>query len=605
MKAYIKQFSTFLLLIVLGSSCDDYLSEQSPSVFTENTLFFNLDFAEKAVFAAYEGITSQYVCGRFLNDLDCDSDIEFKTGEKTSALHAISHYEVNPTTQYLDGVWTALYSAVERANICIDNLPVSALWTDEETAARARHLYGEAVALRAFCYSLLIRYWGDVPFVLKSTQGDSDFFPPKTDRDSIYEYIIQDLKDVEQYVPWMGTTNETQTTERISKGFVKGLRVRLALHYAGYSLRNKTFETRRGRYWQEYYEIARQECMELIESGHHQLNPSFENIFRTICAYSMDLTHKEVLFELAFGKFDVGYLGANYYAMYHPTTEPKYGRASSPIKTSFVYYYSFDRTDTRRNVSVELYCYNASSQQVLNTNDGYNRWDLCKYRRSWIVPLMGTEATNGTGVNKPVMRYADIFLMLAESENELNGPTAVAKEALSAVRRRAFAQEFWPQKVDHYVDSVAVSKEAFFNALVDERAWELSAENIRKADLVRWNLLGPEVREMKENAAKILNDDPKYATLVPNYLFWKRAADPEYIEILNPDYRLPGTAIAGYTRASWLSLMSATAKNNLLNTIYPRILSGYDETKNNHLYPIHEGTISASNSSLSNDQVPE
>jgi hypothetical protein len=109
---------------------------------------------------------------------------------------------------------------------------------------------------------------------------------------------------------------------------------------------------------------------------------------------------------------------------------------------------------------------------------------------------------------------------------------------------------------------------------------------------------------MKEKAWKIVNDDPEYASLVPNNIFWRRLEDPEYIEILNPDYRIPGTTISGYTRSSWLPLMSATAKNTLFNTIYPLILSGYDEAKNNHLYPIHEATISASKGSLSNDQIP-
>src|SRR5690606_5418336 len=194
-------------------------------------------------------------------------------------------------------IWRSLYGTIEKANICIDNLPISEIWEDKATSQEARYLYGEAITLRSFCYHLLIRHWGDVPFITKSAGGDSDLFPLKVDRDSIYESIIKDLKDVEDYVPWMGTTISTQTTERINKGFVKGLRARLALHYAGFSLRNRTFETRRGRNWEAYYEIARQECKEIMESGQHQLNPDFEDIWKTICSYGMDLSYKEVLFE--------------------------------------------------------------------------------------------------------------------------------------------------------------------------------------------------------------------------------------------------------------------------------------------------------------------
>jgi hypothetical protein len=57
----------------------------------------------------------------------------------------------------------------------------------------------------------------------------------------------------------------TQTAEEVNKAFVKGLRARMSLAYAGFSLRNTTLETKRGRYWEEYYAIARQECKEIME----------------------------------------------------------------------------------------------------------------------------------------------------------------------------------------------------------------------------------------------------------------------------------------------------------------------------------------------------
>ena len=171
-------------------------------------------------------------------------------------------------------------------------------------------------------YHTLVRVWGDVPFITSSTQGNSDFFLPKTDRDSIYEFLIQDLKDVEDYVPWMSST-----TERISKGFIKGLRARMALSYAGYSLRNKTFETRRGRNWQDYYPIARQECLEVMESGKHQLNPSYENIFRTICSRVQDSgLIRKVCSNWHLAKYDVGYMGIYFSGTTHPGSDAKYGR---------------------------------------------------------------------------------------------------------------------------------------------------------------------------------------------------------------------------------------------------------------------------------------
>jgi hypothetical protein len=208
------------------------------------------------------------------------------------------------------------------------------------------------------------------------------------------------------------------------------------------------------------------------------------------------------------------------------------------------------------------------------------------------------------GVNWPLIRYADVVLMFAETENEINGgPTQAAKDALSLIRQRAFKQDSWASKVTHYVDSVSAGKESFFNAIVDERAWEFGGEMIRKGDLVRWNLLGSKISQMKEETYKIVNNDPKYANLVPDYIYWKTEADGETINILNPDYRLPNTTIAGYTKAAWLPLMSTAARTQF-DTYFNNIANGYDATKNNHLYPIDDNILISSNGILTNDQLP-
>ena len=145
-----------------------------------------------------------------------------------------------------------------------------------------------------------------------------------------------------------------------------------------------------------------------------------------------------------------------------------------------------------------------------------------------------------------------------------------------------------------------MNKESFFNAIVDERAWEFGGEFYRKYDLIRWNLLGTKIQQMKNENLKILNDDPKYAN-VPNYIFWKYKDDNETLDILNPDYRLPNTSISGYSKTAWLSKSSAA---NKLKDVLNLVAKGYDPTKNNYLYPINDNIIISSNGTLSNDQIP-
>jgi hypothetical protein len=601
MKKYI-EILVLISIIFMSYSCENYLETESNSTFTEETAFSNLDFATKEVLGVYSNLTSVDLYDYFLGlYFKCDNDIECVLGANDGGKYSLAHYAVDEGTSYLEEPWNLLYQSIERANICIDNLPGSPIW-EGEYEKEVRQLYGEAVTLRALCYYELVSLWGDVPFQIKSTQAGDDYYLPKTDRDSIYEYLIQNLKDVEDYVPWM---TETQTAERVNKGFVKGLRARMALAYAGYSLRNGTHETRRGRYWEDYYKIANQECLEIMNAGKHQLNPDFENIFKTLHAYSQDLAYHEVFFEIAFGRLISGRVGQSIGMRFSTSPpEPKYGRAAGEIRVPPTFFYSFDKKDIRRNVSVELYDYNDAGYPSQQRLVGRTNFTPCKWRRSWISPSMGGDQKSATytGVNWPLMRYADIVLMFAESENEINGPTQAAKEALSLIRQRAFPEELWYSKVVNYIDSVSTSKEDFFNAIVDERGWEFGGEMLRKYDLVRWNLLGEKIRIMEEGCKKIINDDPEYAN-VPDYIFWKYEDDNETMDILNPDYRLPETSIEGYTRSTWLPRLSDSQKESFI-TNFERVANGYDEAKNNHLYPIAADIISASNGVLNNDQIP-
>ncbi|MGV8091422.1 MAG: RagB/SusD family nutrient uptake outer membrane protein [Mangrovibacterium sp.] len=593
-----------VIFVVVCGSCEDYLETKSDSKFTEQSVFDNLDFATKEVYGIYENLTQGDLYDYNLLFFKCDNDIECTYAVNDGARNSLAHYAGDPGSNLIKQTWTRLYQTIERANIAIDNLPQGALWNGEY-AGQARRLYGEALTLRALCYYELISLWGDVPLIKKSAQAGDNFYVAKTDRDEIYEFLINDLKDAQEYVPWM---SETKTAERINKGFVKGLRARMALACAGFSLRNKTFETRRGKNWEEYYKIANQECRELMASGIHHLNPSFEQVFKTIHAYAQDVQYREVLFEIAFGRLISGRI-AQTIGMQSTTNpaEPKYGRAASEIAINTHYYYTFDRSDKRRNTTVELYNYGSTSYLGMQRPIGITGFRPTKWRRMWINPSMGGDLKDVqyTGINWPLMRYADVVLMFAETENEINGgPTQDAKNALASIRQRAFPENLWQQKVTHYIDSVSVSKDMFFNAIVDERAWEFGGEMIRKYDLVRWNLLGDRLDKMREITDNIVRrpNDPPY-NFVPTYLYWKYKEDNETIEFLNADYRLPNTTMPGYTRTGWFASLSSSSITSFY-TNFDRVASGYDKAKNNHLYPISNDLVVASNGSLSNDQLP-
>jgi len=106
----------------------------------------------------------------------------------------------------------------------------------------------------------------------------------------------------------------------------------------------------------------------------------------------------------------------------------------------------------------------------------------------YVAKMMNWAAPRGnSGSNAIVYRLADAYLMYAEAENELNGPTTDAYDKINVIRRRA-----------NVSDLNGLSQDQFRQAIMDERKWELGFEFQRRWDLDRWGKL---VEAVKSNAA--------------------------------------------------------------------------------------------------------
>jgi hypothetical protein len=81
-----------------------------------------------------------------------------------------------------------------------------------------------------------------------------------------------------------------------------------------------------------------------------------------------------------------------------------------------------------------------------------------------------------SSINVRLLRYADVLLMFAEAENQANGPTQAAYDAVNEVRERALVSPY----------PGGLSKDEFFSRIKDERRLELSFEQLRYFDLIRW-----------------------------------------------------------------------------------------------------------------------
>jgi hypothetical protein len=606
-------FFSISALVVSGCK-KDFLSTSSPSEFTPDLVFSSTAYTDFAITGTYALLTQDYTySSRLPLTYATNTDIEVAGANNTSyndnGNRGLSNYLGTSENTAILNEWRTLYKMVERANLCIEGIRTSPVMKSSDSSAMKAFL-GEALTLRALAYFELVRNWGDVPYKSESTKYDlSNVYLLPADRDSIYDYLLADLQEAENYVPWVGSGTYA-TVERITKGFIKGLTARMALARGGYSLRNrnKTYQMERGSNWQKYYELARKKCQEIMQQGVHKLNTNYQDIWKKLCQLQLDAVFQENLFEVANGLGRSGEMGYSIGVRFYNNPKYGFGNNANVVNTNVWYFYMFDSVDLRRDATIAFYTYSNGSGEIKEVFTGdpttYNfaKWDQRFMGAGWSDMNKAASAKFGYGVNWSIMRYADILLMFAEAENALNGPTALAKDAFKQVRRRAFADADKPVKVEAYVNALA-DQQSFFDAIVKERALEFGGEAIRKYDLIRWNLLGSKIQEQRDGFKKMLKRESPYDAL-PASLYFKYQADNEIIDKKNINfYEDKGSAdIPGYTKIAWLSGVTDANK-----TTYSQRIDLFSSGLNvlgggnfRHLYPIHNSVISESQGTLQN-----
>lgn len=480
--------------VLTGTSCKKWLEEDPYSLYAAETYFNNTDDAKKATLGVYEIMSDQNTYGFYMSLVyDIDSDLGHMEGVGLSNDNrTLAHYKMAPNHLYLERSWRRLYDGINRANLVIARIPEMNLFTQGTDAEKTElnRCLAEARFLRGLYYFDLVRLFGDVPLKITYTQAEDDMNLSRTDREVVYDQIVKDMNEAIVYIPEL---SQKAVDERLSKGAAKGVLARVYLGRAGYSLRQNGNRERPANYLDYYTEAARL-TKEVIESGEHALNTSYENIFRNYC--QLKLEPKESMFEVAFfnpaGEIKNSGVIGTWNSPLADAASP-YGRANSFYKVSPVFYKKYATSDKRRDIAIANFQINAAGQTVALTGTADTRWAPGKWRRNW--QTTAPKELNYTDINWVLLRYADVLLMHAEAENEVHGaPTASAYEAVNKVRRRGFSVDI--NTVSALADiPTGLDKEAFFKRLQEERAFELCYEGWRKFDLIRWNILGESLRK--------------------------------------------------------------------------------------------------------------
>ncbi|MCQ2135417.1 MAG: RagB/SusD family nutrient uptake outer membrane protein [Bacteroidales bacterium] len=488
------------------SSCT--LEEKSYTEMSRENYVKDASEAQTVLLGVYRNMSTEGLYSYHLSLLfTISSDIAQCEGSGNTAFRVIPTNSHTASTPEIATTWSSLYSAIYSANNFIETVQERMpSWTGTD-AELGRIYIAEARTLRALFNFELVRWWGNV--VLMKTTADSrkpasEYVQAKPE--DVYAFIEEDLKAAIEDLPWAGDDAiRGDGSFRVSKGTALGLLTKVYCYWAGYPLKDES-----------KWALAANTGRLLAESGKHYLNPSYEKVWYNTCNGIWD--PHESLLEVSFysptglnGDDCVGRIGkwngvsalavdgvrgrnaANWKVVY-PFTQ-KWSELGDPRFALSIADYKYGNsssslTTTEKVNYLDLVSATASEDQKNKQRQLFTpgKWDTEKYVQSGNY-LINNDKSN---VNWYVMRYSDALLLFAEAENEANGPTAGALDAVNLVRRRAFGD------TAHDVLS-GVSQDELRQIIRDERAYELCFEGHRKQDLIRWGIYFKTIKQTAQD----------------------------------------------------------------------------------------------------------
>jgi len=455
MKRHIYKISWVISLAILFSSCEDFLKEE-PKTFLSPDFYFT---SEDQIKAAVNGIYT-FLDNRFDGDIGPGTQnyliFEYLPGygDRPASsgnidLNQAITLTIAEDNLYVERIWETNYKAIENCNSVIEGIEKAGA----EVIANDKKniLLGEVYFLRGYHYFNLVRLFGEVPLKLTSTKNLSDVVSELSSIDAVYSQIEKDLLKADSLM----ANNVWQSVEgRVAKGTVKSLLSEVYLTMAGYPLQKGA----------AYFEKAYNKAKEVVDSKQYYLfsnyaalrEPANENSGEFIW---MIQRHEQ-------------YEGSPVHTNMLPYPEPE-----KPISTNHVnggalapaqaFYDSYTPGDLR--VAEQGYYY--------TQHEALDKSGIVNLDRPYIYKFWDSRAaeTGKSGANYPLIRYADVLLILAEAKAQMDGGSTNDVDAIDAywaVRGRANPAEGKPALISA-------------NDVLKERFWELAFEGHTWFDMLR------------------------------------------------------------------------------------------------------------------------
>ena len=489
-------YSALALATLSLSSCNDWLTEETPGTTTVSEFFTSLSTVEAVVNAAYVPMTwefgTTYYPEWYFGDIVSDDALKGGQDINDGAdLRELENFKANSDNEILLGYYRAQWQGIQRANLAIDEIPTTRIETEGDEAekqAKYRDRYlGEAYFfLRGFYYFRLARMFGGMPLIGYVIKSSNQWAQTRSTMDETLNFAIEDFKRAENLL-WEKDKYSDEELGRATKGAAEAMLLKANLYRADYQ-RNAGNETEA----QKYFAEAAKWGKEVIKSRQYSLWPNYLDNFRLA-----NENGRESVFEIQYTEEATSDYGGEGYTRGTMTTILQRSRSSAFGEAGWGYnrptqnlYNEYEAGDARRDETIliptdeqietpaqEIYC----GDRMLNRkyamyNDGTNG-GIYKLAHATRSPK-----------NNIQIRYADVLLMYAEACCE-TGDLPSAKTALKEVRDRAGLSQFpYTAVIQGQTVTFNDSQEDLRKAIRHERRVELAMEGHRWFDLTRWGI---------------------------------------------------------------------------------------------------------------------
>lgn len=499
-----KIINIMLATVVLGgaTSCSDFLQKDPPSSPSQSIFWQKKSDFVSALAGCYSvmyanssttkndnnGVLSDRIpCFDGLSDnANTQYDEDTYGRSRTIAQGDLTSY----TSGFVTKMYNVCYKGIARVHLLMDQLDQYA--KTDITAEEKKTMMAECKALRGYFYSYLFQCYKEVPLVLETLTMDN-MYQPKATREQIFQQIIKDYDEAINDLPDL-LYSDSQVTGHLTSSAVKALKARIMM-FNGYNDQGVADQS------------VMKEVVSLLEGiKGYSLAASTRDNFVS----SKQLASPEIIWSVRYLAPNVTNSMDLYYAAWNTlsttrslvnefecTDGLKWGESplTVPVDESLIYTTDgskkdqmikereklFQNRDRRLSESISqtgiLKFPEPEFPDVINTNSQCNTGFGCLKLIQPMATAPGYETISDADV--VIVRYAHILLMIAEAENEVNGPTTKAYEAVNQVRLRS----------DQPVLPAGLSKEQMRERIRREWRVETCFEGLRYFQMKQWKIL--------------------------------------------------------------------------------------------------------------------